>query len=196
MEKNPTRTIFYSGIIVSGKGWRIPTRVECGATLYFCSPLENQVTTNNSRLAGLCSYSCFIKNTYLRSVCIHTCACMLREKEDAGYAYTQVYACSVERRILGVFYCSLPYSFQIRFLTEPEASCLSPTGCSVSAQAMPIYLQVLDLWDISSHAQLSPQLLQIQTQAFLLAQQVLYPLIHIHSLGSLFLDHNLEKKFT
>lgn len=75
--------------------------------------------------------------------------------------------------MLGVFYCSLPYSFQIRFLLSLKLA------VSVSAQAMPIYLQVLDLWDTSGHAQLSPKLLWIQTQAFMLAQQVLYPLIHI-----------------
>lgn len=36
-----------------------------GAALYFYSPLESWVTKNNSRLAGLYSYSCLIKNTYL-----------------------------------------------------------------------------------------------------------------------------------
>lgn len=80
-----------------------------------------------------------------------------------------------------------------KIFTEPEACCLSPTGCSVSAQAMPIYLQVLDLRGTSGHAQLSPKLLWIQTQAFMLAQQVLYPQSTSQSLGSLFPDHNLEK---
>lgn len=73
-------------------------------------------------------------------------------------AYTHVHACSGKRRVLGIYKHLFKGKEDVgrllllsalflsnKIFTEPEACCLSPTGCSVSAQAMPIYLQVLDL---------------------------------------------------